>query len=99
MVSTTSFGEGRGDLFVATGLGRYLRRLPFTVGYLDQGDWYQPSPGTRWVVAMMPAFRPSRSVPGPKVIGWARNEFMNWLTHPELDQFDAILCSSTRGRS
>jgi glycosyltransferase involved in cell wall biosynthesis len=29
-----------------------------------------------------------------KVIGWARNEFLNWLTHPELDRFDAILCSS-----
>ncbi|MGH8941720.1 MAG: glycosyltransferase family protein, partial [Acidimicrobiia bacterium] len=94
MVSTTSFGEGRGDLFVATGLGRYLRRLPFTVAYLDQSGWYEPSPAPRWVVAMMPAFRPSRLVSGSKIIGWARNEFLNWLTHPELDQFDAILCSS-----
>jgi Glycosyl transferases group 1 len=94
MVSTTSFGEGRGDLFVATGLGRYLRRRRFSVGYLDEGNWYQSSPDARWVVAMMPAFRPSRSATGPKIVGWARNEFMNWLTHPELDQFDAILCSS-----
>jgi len=94
MVSTTRFGEGRGDLFVATGLGRYLRRLPFTVAYLDQGQWYRSSPAPRWVVAMMPAFRPSRLVSGSKIIGWARNEFLNWLTHPELDQFDAILCSS-----
>jgi glycosyltransferase involved in cell wall biosynthesis len=94
MVSTTSFGEGRGDLFVATGLGRYLRRRRISVGYVDQGHWYQSSPDAQWVVAMMPAFRPSQSVPGPKVIGWARNEFMNWLTHPELDRFDALLCSS-----
>ena len=94
MVSTTSFGEGRGDLFVATGLGRYLRRRRFSVGYLDKGNWYRTLPGARWVVAMMPAFRPSRSAPGPKIVGWARNEFMNWLTHPELDRFDAILCSS-----
>ena len=94
MVSTTSFGEGRGDLFVATGVGRYLRRRRFKVGYLDQGQWYQSSHDARWVVAMMPAFRPSRSVSGSKIIGWARNEFLNWLTHPELDQFDAILCSS-----
>ena len=94
MVSTTSFGVGRGDLFVATGLGRYLRRRQSSVGYLDQRDWYQSSSGARWVVAMTPSFRPSRSDPGPKLIGWARNEFMNWLTHPELDRFDAIICSS-----
>ena len=94
MVSTTSFGEGRGDLFVATGLGRYLHRRQFSVGYLDQGHWYQSLHDARWLVAMMPAFRPSRSAPGAKIIGWARNEFMNWLTHPELDRFDAILCSS-----
>ena len=94
MVSTTSFGEGRGDLFVASGLGRYLRRCGLGPSYLDEGSWYRPLPGAERVVAMMPAFRPSKAGPGRKVVGWARNEFMNWLTHPELDQFDAILCSS-----
>jgi glycosyltransferase involved in cell wall biosynthesis len=94
MVSTTSFGEGRGDLFVAAGLGRYLRRRGSGAGYLDQKSWYQASPGGGCVVAMLPAFRPSRAAPGRRTLGWARSEFMNWLTHPELDQFDAILCSS-----
>ena len=94
MVSTTSFGEGRGDLLVATGLGRSMRRRRFSVAYLDQGHWYEPQPDAQWIVAMMPAFRPSQSVSGPTIMGWARNEFMNWLTHPELDRFDAILCSS-----
>ncbi len=94
MVSTTSFGEGRGDLFVASGLGRYLRRRQLRVGYRDQRNWYQTSPGAGWVVAMLPAFRPSRLPTGSRVIGWARSEFMNWLTHPELDRFDAIFCSS-----
>ncbi len=41
MVSTTRFGEGRGDLFVATGLGRYLHRRRFSVGYLDREHWYE----------------------------------------------------------
>jgi hypothetical protein len=94
MVSTTNFGEGRGDLFVATGLGRYLRRSGFDGSYLDQGSWYQGSLNGRWVVAMLPSFRPSRAATGSTIVGWARSEFMNWLTHPELDQFDAILCSS-----
>jgi glycosyltransferase involved in cell wall biosynthesis len=43
---------------------------------------------------MLPSFRPSRAVTGSKIVGWARSEFMSWLTHPELDRFDAILCSS-----
>lgn len=96
MVSTIRFGEGRGDLFVATGLGRYLRRSGFGTGYLDQNDWYRSSPGGQSVIAMLPAFRPSKAAPGPKIIGWARSEFVNWLTHPELDRFDAILCSSVK---
>jgi hypothetical protein len=94
MVSTTDFGEGRGDLFVATGLGRFLRRGGFAPSYRDQRSWYQPSSSGRWVIAMMPAFRPSKAADDQKVIGWARNEFMNWLTHPELEEFDVILCSS-----
>jgi glycosyltransferase involved in cell wall biosynthesis len=80
---------------VATGLGRYLRREGFKAAYLDQSSWYQSvAAGAQWALAMMPAFRPSKAAPGTKIVGWARNEFMNWLTHPELDGFDAILCSS-----
>jgi hypothetical protein len=94
LVSTINFGQGRGDLFVATGLGRYLRRQGLSAGYQAQRGWYQSMPEVQWLIAMMPAFRPSKAAAGPKIIGWARNEFMTWLTHPELDRFDVMVCSS-----
>ena len=81
MVSTTSFGEGRGDLFVATGLGRYLRRLPFTVGYLDQSDWYQPSPA-RAVGRGHDAGVPALQVGAGAEDHWLGTERVLELAHP-----------------
>jgi glycosyltransferase involved in cell wall biosynthesis len=94
-VSTTNFGEGRGDLFVAAGLGRYLRRRGYQASYFPLETWHQAS-GLDWVVAMLPGFRPSSIEGGSKVLGWARNSFGDWLTHPELDKFDVLLTSSPR---
>jgi glycosyltransferase involved in cell wall biosynthesis len=94
-VSTTNFREGRGDLFVATGLGRYLRRRGLKASYFPLETWHEAS-GLEWVVAMLPGFRPSLLKGDSKVVGWARNAFGDWLTHPELDKFDVILTSSPR---
>ena len=94
-VSTTKFGEGRGDLFVATGLGRYLRRRGHETLYFPPETW-QEALGIEWVVAMLPGFRPSALGVEPKVVGWARNAFGEWLAHPELERFHVILTSSPR---
>jgi hypothetical protein len=94
-VSTTNFGEGRGDLFVATSLGRYMRRRGYEASYLPLETWHEAS-GLEWVVAMLPGFRPSLSAGNPKFVGWARNAFGDWLTHPELDRFQVMLTSSPR---
>ena len=94
-VSTTNFAEGRGDLFVATGLGRYLRRRGREASYFPPENWHEAS-GLEWVVAMMPGFRPSVLGGESKVAGWARNAFGDWLAHPELESFQVILTSSPR---
>jgi hypothetical protein len=94
-VSTTNFGEGRGDLFVATGLGRYMRRRGYEASYFPLENWYEAS-GLEWVIAMLPGFRPSLSEETSKFVGWARNAFDDWLIHPELDKFDVMLTSSPR---
>ena len=94
-VSTTNFSEGRGDLFVATGLGRYLRRRGREASYFLPEKWDEAS-GLEWVVAMMPGFRPSLLGGKSKVIGWARNAFGDWLANPELESFQVILTSSPR---
>ena len=93
-VSTTGFDEGRGDLFVASGLGRHLRKRGFSPIYLAQADWGELPSSLTWIVAMMPAFQPSLAPAGPRIVGWARNEITNWLDHDELDLFDLIVCSS-----
>jgi hypothetical protein len=94
-VSTTNFGEGRGDLFVATGLGRYLRRRGREASYFPPENWHDTA-GLEWVVAMMPGFRPSVLGAESKVVAWARNAFGEWLAHPELSSFQVILTSSPR---
>ena len=94
-VSTTKFGEGRGDLFVATGLGRYLRRRGYETLYFPPEAWHE-APRLEWFVAMMPGFRPSALKVESKVVGWARNAFGDWLGHPELERFEVILTSSPR---
>jgi hypothetical protein len=94
-VSTTNFGEGRGDLFVAAGLGRYMRRRGYEASYFPPETWQKAS-GLEWVVAMLPGFRPSLSDGSSRFVGWARNAFGDWLTHPELDKFDVMLTSSPR---
>jgi len=94
-VSTANFGEGRGDLFVATGLGRYLRRHGYEPSYFPAEDWHEAS-GLKWVVAMLPGFRPSVLGADSQVVGWARNAFDDWLAHPELESFRLLLTSSPR---
>jgi len=94
-VSTTKFGEGRGDLFVAAGLGRYLRRRGHETLYFPPETWHEAT-GLDWIVAMLPGFRPSALGVESKVAGWARNAFGDWLGHPELERFQVILTSSPR---
>lgn len=93
-VSTTEFDEGRGDVYVAVGIGRHLRRLGRSSIYLPPNLWYDCPSEIDTVVAMLPSLMPSSLTAGPKVVGWVRNEIENWLAHPELGLFDAILCSS-----
>ena len=97
-VYTSGFDEGRGDVFVAVGIGRHLRRLGISPVYLPEPLWYDLPDGVDWVVAMLPSYSPSRAPKGTRVIGWVRNEVDNWLQHPQLDLFDAILCSSEVAR-
>ena len=94
MVSTTEFDEGRGDVFVAVGLGRFLRRIGFSPIYVPEPFWYDVPEGVDWIVSMLPTYMPSQAPAGTRVIAWVRNEVENWLAHPQLALFDAVLSSS-----
>lgn len=89
MVSSTDTKEGRGDLYVALGLGFRLEAQGFSVRF-SKDDVPQDS---EIVVCMLPTFIQSF----PKnaiVIGWIRNAVDEWLSSPSFLRLDGILCSS-----
>ena len=93
-VSTTNLDAGRGDLFVALGLGRELERIGYEVMYLGPESWYQVPLGCDLVVAMLPDFDPSRLPQRVTAVAWVRNETERWLQQSHLGFFDLVLCSS-----
>jgi glycosyltransferase involved in cell wall biosynthesis/2-polyprenyl-3-methyl-5-hydroxy-6-metoxy-1,4-benzoquinol methylase len=94
-VSTTDLGAGRGDLYVAVGIGRYLARLGYDVAYLPSERWSDLPAGTDLAVAMIPTFDPLTVPDGCRTIAWIRNETERWSIHPQLALFDAVLASSS----
>ncbi|MDQ3782358.1 MAG: methyltransferase domain-containing protein [Actinomycetota bacterium] len=93
-VYTSDLDKGRGDVYVAAGIGLRLRRAGTDIAYLPTASWYDLPEGTDTVVAMLPALRPSRIPPEVRCVAWIRNEVDTWLAHPELSLFDGILTSS-----
>jgi hypothetical protein len=92
-VSTTSLDEGRGDILLAVGVGRYLRRLGFASVYVPTNLWTD-GPSDTTVIALLPTFDPEHAPTGSRKVAWIRNEVDIWLDDSDLAGFDAILCSS-----
>ena len=93
-VWTTRFEDGRGDIYVAVGLGRQLRRLGYRVSYVARESWDLISPSVDVVVAMIPRFDPRLAPRGSAVVAWVRNETERWAEHPALAAFGGVLASS-----
>ena len=98
-VFTTDLYEGRGDVYVAAGIGRQLRASGAGVAYVPVDDWGAVPDGTDAVVAMLPGFRPSLVPTAVRCVAWVRNEMDAWLAHPELAMFDGIMVSSEQARA
>jgi len=97
-IHTADLAEGRGDVYVAAGIGRRMREAGADVAYLPRDRWHDLPGGTDTVIAMLPTLRPSRIPSGVRCIAWVRNEVDAWLDHPEVRLFDGILASSERSR-
>lgn len=95
-VSTLDFNQGRGDLYVAVGLGRYLERFGYEVVYLPPSQWYEAPSDTDIYLALLSAVDPARIPKGPFKIAWARNETAVWASNPTLNLYDLLLASSIR---
>jgi hypothetical protein len=94
-VSTTAVGEGRGDLYVALGLAKYLSRAGWGVRLWPMSHWGEDvDDDVDVVVSMLESFVPGLMRPETARIAWVRNWTDSWATQPFLDQYDAIWSSS-----
>lgn len=95
-VYTVDLFEGRGDVYVAVGLGRSLERLGYEVLYLPRERWYDVPEGAEIYLALLDDVDPLRLPPGITRIAWIRNRTDYWKESRSLALYDAVLCSSER---
>lgn len=97
-VYTTDLSEGRGDIYVACGLGRQLEKLGYEIVYLHRDQWYDPPDGTDIFISMLAErtvmLDPLRLDPSIARLAWARNNTQRWVRHPHTATYDAVLASS-----
>lgn len=93
-VYTLDLSEGRGDIYVAVGLGRYLERLGYDVLHLSREQWYEVPEDPDIYVALLPSINALQLPSSSYKIAWVRNETKNWAQNPSLNGFDLILASS-----
>ena len=95
VVSTVDLGMSRGDLYVAMGLSKYLRRLGWGITLWPTERWTEQTPaGYDAAIVMIETFVPGLVHPDTQAIAWVRNWTERWATLPYLDSFGQIWCSS-----
>lgn len=99
LVSSSDLASGRGDLYVALGLGYRLSRSGYGVMFWPTEKWQRCPKNTDVVLAMLPTHVPflegrSADRGGPLRIAWMRNGIDEWLQSPSLLRYDSYLCSS-----
>lgn len=95
-VYTLDFDEGRGDIYVAVGLGRYLEKLGYEVIYLPREEWYEAPVDTDLYLALLPSVDAARLPEDCLKVAWVRNETEIWSESPSINWFDMLLASSQR---
>ncbi len=95
-VSTLDLSEGRGDVYVGVGLGRYLERIGYEVVYLPRERWYEVPRGTQIYLSLLDEVDLMRVPADLTRIAWIRNRTDDWRESPSLPLYDAVLCSSER---
>ena len=95
VVSTVDLGMSRGDLYVAMGLSKYLRRLGWGITLWPTERWTEQTPaGYDAAIVMIETFVPGLVHPDTQAIAWVRNWTERWAELPYLDSFGQIWCSS-----
>ncbi|MGL4340633.1 MAG: glycosyltransferase family protein, partial [Rhodoglobus sp.] len=94
-VSTDDLTEAKGDLYVALGLAKYLRRLGWGITLWPASRWAEETPeDIDAAVVMIESFVPGLVRTETKLIAWVRNWTDVWSALPYLDSFSQVWCSS-----
>jgi hypothetical protein len=95
IVSTDHLDQSKGDLYVALGLGKYLRRLGWGIRLWPASRWDEETPeGIDFAIVMIESFVPGLVHPDTRVIAWVRNWAEKWCELPYLNAFSQVWCSS-----
>lgn len=93
-VSSRDAGSGRGDLYVAAGLARSLRKMGWRTSMFGPSSWDLIPDGIDVVVAMVPSVEPQRLPPGALRVAWARSFLDQWLAGDQVSDWDSWLAVS-----
>ena len=93
-VSSCDPGSGRGDLYVAAGLARALRRLGWRTSMYGPSSWDLIPDGIDVVVAMVPAVDPQGLPPAALRVAWSRSFLDQWLAPDHAADWDLWLAVS-----
>jgi glycosyltransferase involved in cell wall biosynthesis len=92
-VYTVDLDEGRGDVYVAAGLGLALVELGYGVRLIDRDHWHLIDEADVFV-AMLPQVDPSYAPLGSWKVAWVRNETERWADSRHLLAYDQVIASS-----
>lgn len=99
-VYTDDLTAGRGDLYAACGLARYLEPLGYQVLLLPPERWYEPPEGIEIYVSLVAERRrmldPTRLRDHVELVGWVRNNVDRWVASDTLALYDTLWASSDR---
>ncbi|HUP98905.1 MAG TPA: glycosyltransferase [Aeromicrobium sp.] len=91
-VYTLDLDEGRGDVYVAAGIGIALVERGYGVRLVERSQWHRLEP-TDVVVGMLPTFEPA-DAGDAWTVAWVRNETDRWVRQAHLPAYDQVLASS-----
>jgi glycosyltransferase involved in cell wall biosynthesis len=95
VTSTDDLTLSRGDLYVALGLAKYLRRLGWGITLWPTERYGEQTPeGYHAAIVMIETYIPGLIHPDTHAIAWVRNWTERWAALPYLDRFAQIWCSS-----
>jgi len=100
MVTEKGNRASAGDYFTALEFGEFLEKLGWEIDYLSRNGpeyWYEVDSSVDVIISLLDVYDPRRIKSSNQSIikvGWPRNWFDRWVSHPGFTNYDIILTPS-----